>query len=137
MHGQTLGPPCSRRLDFFPPQQQTISLLPAVQEWCRADSVASIDGKDGYATAQLRDKDAAYRDALSRGKELKAFFKNQPLREISTRDCERSKSMLGKAETLRNELRSGSTVNRYMALLSGVCKRAILFEHCGLFRFAW
>jgi Phage integrase SAM-like domain len=68
---------------------------------------------------------SAYRDALSRGKELKSFFKNQPLREISTRDCERFKSMLGKAETPRKELRSGSTVNRYMALLSGVCKRAI------------
>ena len=53
---------------------------------------------------------SAYRDALSRGKELKAFFKNQPVREISTRDCERFKSMLGKAETLRNELRSGSTL---------------------------
>ena len=36
--------------------------------------------------------------------------------------------MLGKAETLRNGLRSGSTVNRYMALLSGVCKRAIQEE---------
>jgi len=71
---------------------------------------------------------SAYRDALSRGKELKAFFKNQPVREISIRDCERFKSMLGKAETLRNELRSGSTVNRYMALLSGVCKRAIKEE---------
>ena len=71
---------------------------------------------------------SAHRDALSRGKELKAFFKNQPVREISTRDCERFKSMLGKAETLRNELRSGSTVNRYMALLSGVCKRAIKEE---------
>jgi len=68
---------------------------------------------------------SAYRDALSRGKELKAFFKNQPLREISTRACERFKSMLGKAETSRNELRSGSTVNRYKALLSGVCKQAI------------
>ena len=71
---------------------------------------------------------SAYRDALSRGKELKAFFKNQPLREISTRDCERFKSKLGKAETPRNELRSGSTVNRYLALLSGVCKRAIKEE---------
>ena len=71
---------------------------------------------------------SAYRDAVSRGKELKAFFKNQPVREISTRDCERFKSMLGKAETPRNELRSGSTVNRYMALLSGVCKRAIKEE---------
>ncbi len=71
---------------------------------------------------------SAYRDALSRGKGLKAFFKNQPLREISTSDCERFKSMLGKAETPRNELRSGSTVNRYMALLSGVCKRAIKEE---------
>jgi integrase len=36
--------------------------------------------------------------------------------------------MLSKAETPRNELRSGSTVNRYMALLSGVCKRAIKEE---------
>lgn len=71
---------------------------------------------------------SAYRDAVSRGKEVKAFFKNQPLREISTRDCERFKSMLGKAETPRNELRSGSTVNRYMALLSGVCKQAIKEE---------
>jgi integrase len=71
---------------------------------------------------------SAYRDALSRGKELKVFFKNQPVREISTKDCERFKSMLGKAETARNELRSGSTVNRYMALLSGVCKRAIKEE---------
>ena len=71
---------------------------------------------------------SAYRDAVSRGKELKAFFKNQPVREISTRDCERFKSMLGKAETPRNELRSGSTVNRYMALLSGVCKQAIKEE---------
>src|SRR5919106_2646313 len=71
---------------------------------------------------------SAHRDAQSRGKELKAFFKNQPVREITTRDCERLKSMLGKAETPRNELRSGSTVNRYMALLSGVCKRAIKEE---------
>ena len=71
---------------------------------------------------------SAYRDALSRGKELKAFFKDQSVREISTRDCERFKSMLGKAETPRSELRSGSTVNRYMALLSGVCKRAIKEE---------
>jgi integrase len=71
---------------------------------------------------------SAYRDALSRGKEVKAFFKNQPVREISTRDCERFKSMLAKAETPRNELRSGSTVNRYIALLSGVCKRAIKEE---------
>src|SRR6185369_5222496 len=37
----------------------------------------------------------------------------------------RFKSMLGKAETPRNELRSGSTVNRYMALLSAVCKQAL------------
>jgi hypothetical protein len=58
---------------------------------------------------------SAYRDALSRGKELKAFFKNQPVREIIIRDCERLKSMVGKAETPRNELRSESTVNRYMA----------------------
>ena len=36
--------------------------------------------------------------------------------------------MLGKAETPRNELRSGSTVNRYMALLSGVGKRAFKEE---------
>ncbi|HEV8429363.1 MAG TPA: tyrosine-type recombinase/integrase [Pyrinomonadaceae bacterium] len=71
---------------------------------------------------------SAYRDALSRGKELKRFFRNQPVREISTTDCERFKSMLGKAETARNELRSGSTVNRYMALLSGVCRRAIKEE---------
>ena len=53
---------------------------------------------------------SAYRDALSRGKEQKAFFKNQPVREMTTRDCERLKSMPGKAETPRNELRSGSTV---------------------------
>lgn len=71
---------------------------------------------------------SAHRDAVSRGKELKAFFKNQPVREISTRDCERFKSLLGKAETPRNELRAGSTVNRYMALLSGVCKQAIKEE---------
>lgn len=36
--------------------------------------------------------------------------------------------MLSKAETPRKELRAGSTVNRYMALLSGVCKRAIKEE---------
>jgi integrase-like protein len=77
-----------------------------IQIWCCADLVSSV----------------------SASKELKAFFKDQPIREISTRDCERFKSMLGKAETLRNELRSGSTVNRYMALLSGMCKRAIKEE---------
>lgn len=82
---------------------------------------------DNNYLSWLKENRAAstYRDALSRGKELKAFFENQPLREISTGDCERFKSMLGKAETPRNELRSGSTVNRYMALLSAVCKQAL------------
>jgi hypothetical protein len=66
-----------------------------------------------------------YRDAYSRGKLVKAFFSSQPIGEITIKDCERFKVFLKKGKTPRKELRAGSTINRYIALLSALCTRAI------------
>ena len=65
---------------------------------------------------------SAYRDALSRGKELKVSLRINQSGRFPLETASGSNRCLARAETLRNELRSGSTVNRYMALLSGVCK---------------
>ena len=72
--------------------------------------------------------ESTYRDAVSRGHDLKKFFAEQPIREITRKDAERFKSQAKKVETKRKELRAGPTVNRYLSLLSAVCKRAIREE---------
>lgn len=62
----------------------------------------------------------SYRDDASRGKLIKAYFKDTPLRDITTTEVERFlKSILGK-KTKRLNPRSQATTNRYFSLLSGV-----------------
>ncbi len=70
-------------------------------------------------------KGSAHRDAVSRGKLLTEFFGDQLLPDITARDVKRFKSSLKSSETPRGSLRSGSTVNRYIYLLSAVCSHAI------------
>ena len=62
---------------------------------------------------------------MSRGKLLTEFFGDQLLPDITARDVKRFKSSLKSTETPRGSLRSGSTVNRYIYLLSAVCSHAI------------
>lgn len=71
---------------------------------------------------------ASYRDAVSRGKALKEFFATQKLQEITTKECERLKAFLKRGDTPRGKPRSGTTINRYIYLLSAVCSRAIAEE---------
>ncbi len=71
---------------------------------------------------------ASYRDAVSRGKVLKQFFATQKLQEITTKECERLKMFLKRGDTRRGKPRSGTTINRYVYLLSAVCSRAIVEE---------
>ena len=66
-------------------------------------------------------KGSAYRDAVSRGKLVTDFFGDQILPDITPQDVKRFKSSLKSSETSRGSLRSGSTVNRYVYLLSAVC----------------
>jgi hypothetical protein len=63
-------------------------------------------------------------DAQSRIKKLKAFFGNQPLREITRRDVKRFQASLRGKETRRRTSRKGATVNRYIYLLSAIFSRA-------------
>lgn len=72
---------------------------------------------------------ASHRDDVGRGKDLKAFFRDTSLRSITTSDCERFKYSALKQQKQRapkGEVRSGSTVNKIMALLSSVFTRAIV-----------
>jgi integrase len=71
---------------------------------------------------------ASYRDAVSRGQVLKEFFATQKLQEITTQECERLKAFLKRGDTPRGKPRSGTTINRYIYLLSAVCSRAIAEE---------
>jgi integrase len=73
-------------------------------------------------------KGSAHRDAISRGKLLTDFFGDQLLLDITARDVQRFKSSLKSSSTPRGSLRSGSTVNRYIYLLSAVCSHAITEE---------
>src|SRR5258708_4198744 len=62
----------------------------------------------------------SYADDKRRSTTLKTFFHNVPMREILPLEIERFKaSMLGK-KTYRGTLRAGSTVNRYLQLLSKI-----------------
>jgi integrase len=71
---------------------------------------------------------ASYRDGVSRGKLLKEFFATQKLQDITTKECERLKLFLKRGDTPRGKPRSGTTINRYVYLLSAVLSRAILEE---------
>lgn len=71
---------------------------------------------------------ASYRDAVSRGKLLKEFLGMQKLQDITTKECERLKLFLKRGDTPRGKPRSGTTINRYVYLLSAVLSRAILEE---------
>jgi integrase len=71
---------------------------------------------------------ASYRNAESRGKELRKFFATRKLQEITTKECERLKAFLKRGDTPRGKPRSGTTINRYIYLLSAVCSRAIAEE---------
>lgn len=71
----------------------------------------------------------SFRDDVSRGQDLKAFFRNTPVRSITTADCERFKHSAMKQQKQRAELgevRSAATINKIMALLSKVFTRAII-----------
>ena len=70
-------------------------------------------------------KGSAHRDAVSRGKLITDFFGDQSLPDITARDVKRFKSSLKSSETPRGSLRSGSTVNRYVYLLSAIFSQAI------------
>lgn len=70
----------------------------------------------------------SYRDDVSRGKLLKAYFKDTAMRDISIPEIERFlKAILGK-QTTRLNPRSQATVNRYFSLLSGVFTCAVRQE---------
>lgn len=72
---------------------------------------------------------SSHRDDVGRGRDLKAFFRDTSLRSITTADCERFKYSALKQQKQRaakGEQRSGSTVNKIMALLSKVFARAIV-----------
>jgi integrase len=70
----------------------------------------------------------SYRDDVSRGKLLKAYFKDTALRDIAIPEIERFlKSILGKKTTRLNP-RSQATTNRYFSLLSGVFTCAVRQE---------
>lgn len=62
----------------------------------------------------------SWKDDKRRCEILKTFFGNQPMREINPLMIERFKSSLVGKETCRGTVRSGSTVNRYLALLSKI-----------------
>ena len=79
---------------------------------------------DTYLPASLLEK-SFHRDDVSRGKQLTTFFGDTPIRTIQTADCQRLKYLLLKGKNRKGEPRSGATVNRYMALLSGIFTKAI------------
>ncbi len=62
----------------------------------------------------------SYADDRRRSKTLKAWFRDEPMREITPLQIERFKSSLVGKKTYRGTARSGSTVNRYLALLSKI-----------------
>ena len=62
----------------------------------------------------------SFADDEKRAKVLKAFFKDQSLREVRPLDVERLKTTLAAQKTCRGGLRSGATVNRYLQLLSKI-----------------
>ena len=62
----------------------------------------------------------SYADDERRSKSLKAFFHNVPMREILPLEIERFKSSLLGKKTHRGTTRAGSTVNRYLQLLSKI-----------------
>jgi integrase len=62
----------------------------------------------------------SYADDERRCKLLKEVFGNQPLREITPLQIERFKLSLVGKKTRRGTMRSGATVNRYLALLSKI-----------------
>ncbi len=62
----------------------------------------------------------SYADDKRRSKTLKDWFRDEPMREITPLRIERFKSSLVGKKTYRGTVRSGSTVNRYLALLSKI-----------------
>lgn len=62
----------------------------------------------------------SYADDKRRSKTLKGWFRDEPMREITPLQVERFKSSLVGKKTYRGTTRSGSTVNRYLALLSKI-----------------
>jgi len=79
---------------------------------------------DEHYLLWAKDNKKSYRDDVSRGELLKAYFRDNPIRDIGSFEIEQfTRSILGK-KTKRNNPRSGSTVNRYFSLLSKVLTRA-------------
>jgi integrase len=60
----------------------------------------------------------------SRGRALKDFFGNEPLRNITPLRVRKLKTDLLGAETVRHTPRKGTTVNRYLMLLSKIMQMA-------------
>lgn len=67
---------------------------------------------------------ASWRNDESRAKALKLFFGNRPIREITPMLIRRLKNDLLGEKTNRKALRRGTTVNRYLQLLSKIFEMA-------------
>jgi hypothetical protein len=62
------------------------------------------------------------------GARARTFAGWRRARPITTKECERLKVFLKRGDTPRGKPRSGTTINRYIYLLSAVCSRAIAEE---------
>jgi integrase len=79
---------------------------------------------DKHYLPWAKGKKKSYYDDNNRAKVLKAFFKDDPIRDMGIFDVERlTSSLLGK-KTRRGTPRKGATVNRYFSLLSKIFSRA-------------
>jgi integrase len=89
-----------------------------------AKAIGFTDFFDNHYLPWSEDNKRSYRDDVSRGKKLKAYFKDDAICDIRTFEIEQFiQSMLGK-KTTRNNPRSAATVNRYFSLLSKMFTRA-------------
>src|SRR5688572_27238673 len=95
----------------------------------RGTDIGFRDYYDEHYLPWLREKKASQvMDAESRVKQVKEFFGNRMLSDITRRDVERFQLTLRGKKTPRKVPRKGATINRYVYLLSAIFSRAIRDE---------
>lgn len=79
---------------------------------------------DNHYLPWVKEKRKSYRDYVSRGQDVKAYFGDSPIRDIGPFEIEECIRKLSKKVTNRKTKRKPATVNRYLSLLGGCFKRA-------------
>lgn len=95
------------------------------KKYNKAGSVTLFsDFVDNVYMPWSEDNKKSWKDDFQRSNRLKLFFKQTPLRDVSPMQVEKFKSKLRKEKNKKGEPLGPATVNRYLAVLSGIFTKA-------------